>query len=298
MMIAESLIVALVILIIGSITDMQKREVHDYVSYGLIFVAFGISLIYTVYYWNYYFIAQTIMGFIIGFAIAHVMFYLGQWGGGDSKLIMGLGAAVGFNVFKVFGEKNYWLLILLIAIIFVGAIYGLFWSIYLAFKHRKEFVKSMKEWSEKKHIRTIRRILLVSVVFFIAATLLFIRGETQILLITLIAIMYMMFYMWLFVKVIEESCMVKKISVSQVTEGDWVYQDVYALNKSHKKYIAGPKDLGISREQIALLKKFNIKQIVIKEGIPFIPAFLLAFIVILMVYHNHLTLGNFFMYFF
>jgi hypothetical protein len=72
--------------------------------------------------------------------------------------------------------------------------------------------------------------------------------------------------------------MIKEVAINRLTEGDWIYKDVYI----GKKLITGPKDLGISREQIAQLKKYSsqgkIKAVIIKEGIPFIPAFLLAFV--------------------
>ncbi|GIU69534.1 MAG: hypothetical protein KatS3mg002_0770 [Candidatus Woesearchaeota archaeon] len=57
-----SIIIALIALIIGSITDIRKREVNDYVSYGLIIISFGISIIYSILTGTFY-ILQTIMGF-------------------------------------------------------------------------------------------------------------------------------------------------------------------------------------------------------------------------------------------
>ena len=55
------------------------------------------------------------------------------------------------------------------------------------------------------------------------------------------------------------------------------------------KYICGPKDLGIEKKQIKKLMVFyregKIKKILIKEGIPFVPSFLIAFVITL-VYGN------------
>jgi Flp pilus assembly protein protease CpaA len=280
-----SIIIALLALIIGSITDLKKREVHDYVSYGLIFSGFSIGIIYSIIYWDYSYILQTVMGFILGLGIAYAMFYMGQWGGGDSKLIMGLGAILGFNIFGIFGITNLSFIILLINIIFAGAIYGLIWSIYLAFKHRKQFMKSLKQWSEKKNISLARKVILALTIILAIIILLIIPAELKLLSWALLSIMFVIFYVWIFVKIIEESCMIKSIPLSKLTEGDWIYKDIYV----GKKYVAGPKDLGISREQIALLKKYSVKEkireVQVKEGIPFIPVFLIAYILVL-VMHN------------
>ncbi len=83
--------------------------------------------------------------------------------------------------------------------------------------------------------------------------------------------------------------MVKTIPISQLTEGDWIYKDIFIGSGKKKKYITGPKDLGISKEQISLLKKYSsqgkIKNIIIKEGIPFVPAFLFAYIATIIIYY-------------
>lgn len=276
-----SALIAFVALVIGSITDFQKREVHDYVSYGLIFVGFGVSIIYSVLNNNLY-ILQTIMGLIIGLGLAYGMFYLGQWGGGDSKLLIGLGVVFGFNIFNSLGEKNFLFVLFLVNIIIAGAIYGLLFSIYLAVKHKKIFLLNIQKWSKRKDIKIVRIALLIFTAVSAIIIILFVPPELKLLLLSIVALLFLIFYIWLFVKIIEESCMIKTIPIRQLTEGDWIYKNVYI----GKKYITGPKDLGISKEQILLLKKNKtLKNITIKEGIPFIPAFLIAFIMTIILYY-------------
>ena len=279
-----SALVAFIALLIGSITDFQKREVHDYVSYSLIFAGFGISIIYSILTGTFY-ILQTVMGFGIGVGLAYAMFYLGQWGGGDSKLLMGLGAVFGFNIFNIysiFGEKNLLFMLFLINVIIAGAVYGLLFSVYLAIKHRKQFIKNIKVWADKKEIKLARIILLTFTVVSALIIIFLIPQEYKLVFLSIVALLFFIFYIWLFVKIIEESCMIKSIPVSKLTEGDWIYEDVYI----GKKYITGPKDLGISKKQINLLKNNKkIKTVLIKEGIPFIPAFLIAFILTIVMYY-------------
>jgi Flp pilus assembly protein protease CpaA len=291
-----SALIALIALIIGSITDLKKREVHDYVSYGLIIISFGVSIIYSIVLWDYHPMLHATLGFIIGLVIAYAMFYLGQWGGGDSKLIMGLGAVIGFNAFPIFGENNYWLFMFLINMLFIGAMYGMIWSVYLAIKHRRIFLKNVNEWLRRKDIKILRILLLASTLIALALIILLAPEEFKILLISFVAMIFMIFYVWIFIKVIEQSCMIKELPISKLTEGDWIFKDIII----NKKVIAGPKDLGISKEQIALLKKFakqkKIKKVLVKEGIPFIPAFLIAFIITLIMAYAKINILGFLQY--
>ncbi len=77
----------------------------------------------------------------------------------------------------------------------------------------------------------------------------------------------------------EAIAFVKEIPVSALTEGDWVSEDIIVAGK----VLVRKKDLGVSREQLqelhALAKKGKIKTVLVKYGIPFVPSFLLAFVV-------------------
>jgi len=109
----------------------------------------------------------------------------------------------------------------------------------------------------------------------------FFRDVYRFLMIAVVAMIFIIFYVWLFVKIVEESCLIKNIPTSKLTEGDWILKDEY----KGKRYLAGPKDLGVSKEQIILLRRYK-KTVTIKEGIPFIPAFLMAFIILLALYYS------------
>jgi hypothetical protein len=84
--------------------------------------------------------------------------------------------------------------------------------------------------------------------------------------------------------------MYKRITPDKLTEGDWIANNI----KIDGKYISGPKDLGIEKKQINQLidlwKKGKIKKVLIKEGMPFIPSFFIAFIITLIY-------GNLFIFF-
>jgi Flp pilus assembly protein protease CpaA len=280
------MILALLALIIGSITDIQKREVHDYVSHILIFGAWGFAIIEAIINWDYIILITTGFGFILGMGLAYAMFYLGQWGGGDSKLMMGLGAVIGCNFLSIFGENNFWIIYYLLILLFVGAVYGLAWSIGLAIKNSANFMLHVRKYRDDKKLRIFRIAILLFALLACILIITFIPRQFQVLFIGLIAALYITFYLWIFVKIIEESCMIKALPTSKLTEGDWINQEIH-----HKgKYVTGPKDLGISKKQILLLKKYNIKSVIVKEGIPFIPAMLIAFIILVIVQYAKIAL--------
>ena len=99
--------IGFVVLLAGSYTDFKTREVPDWVNFGLIGIGFGINLLFTVIYWKINFILASIAGFGIFFALAWLMFYFGQWGGGDSKMLMGLGALFWIDFLAYFSSGNH-----------------------------------------------------------------------------------------------------------------------------------------------------------------------------------------------
>ncbi len=269
---------SLIALFIGSITDLKTREVPDWLNYGLLISGIGLNLLFSVIYSDSSFIINSILGLAIFFGIAYIMFYAGQWGGGDSKILMGLGAMLGIDVsFKT----PQFLLWFFVNALFIGAIYGLLWSVYLVFKNKKrfwrEFSKMLSEEKAVKSKRTMLFVMILLLILFFFAELYYIR----ILILSLAFLILTTFYLWIFVKAIEKSAMHKLVEPSKLTEGDWIVNDVFV----GKKYICGPKDLGIEKRQIKKLIGFyrqgKIKKILIKEGIPFVPSFLIAFIVTL-----------------
>jgi len=76
---------------------------------------------------------------------------------------------------------------------------------------------------------------------------------------------------------VEETCFVQKRSVKNLTEGDWLAEDVVV----NAKRVVPKKTLEM--REIRLLQSLKaqgkLKYILIKEGIPFVPSFLLAYLV-------------------
>ena len=267
-------------LFIGSITDFKTREVPDWVNYGMVFSGLGLNLLFTAIYSNPSFIINSIVGLAIFFGIAYIMFYEGQWGGGDSKMLMGMGAMIGIDVSKF---STQFLSGFFINALLIGAIYALLWSFYLVLKNTKRFWKEFKKTLLKKNIVKIKKMLLIFLILLLALFFMFNIAYVKIIILLVAFLSLSTFYLWIFVKAIERSSMYRLVEPSKLTEGDWIVKDVYV----NGRYITGPKDLGISKRQIKklieLYKKRKVRKILIKEGIPFVPSFFVAFVVTLWV---------------
>ena len=273
--------IGFLVLLIGSYTDIKTREVPDWVNFGLIGTGFGINLLFSIIFWNINFILASIIGFAIFFAIAWVMFYTGQWGGGDSKILMGLGAVIGIDFFS----KQFFLFGFLINALLLGALYGILWAVFSIFRNRKKFVKEFKKSSKNKKIILSKRIVFILFIILILVGLFIPNNLVKLMMFYVAVVSVLTFYLWISIKAVENVSMLKYVKPQQLTEGDWIAKDV----KVDGKYITGPKDLGIEKKKIKKLIEFykrgKVKRILIKEGIPFVPSFFAAYVVTL-IYGN------------
>ena len=199
------------------------------------------------------------------------MYYTKQFGGGDVKIIAGLGALIPIypeELLRYFNPNLNlpFFLILILNIILVGALYSLFYGIYLLIKNKNKI--------EFKKYR-INKVYLVISLILIILQFLFNDPLLRLILVFLALMLILIPYLHLFIKILEKNVMIKKIPIERLTEGDWIVNSIY-----HKgKLIYNKRSPGITKQQILSLKKFGIKNITIKEGLPFIPTFLLALIV-------------------
>ncbi len=282
-------------LLAGSITDLKTREVPDLVNFGLLITGFCLSLLASFVFWDASYVVSSVLGFFLCFLLACIMFYTGQWGGGDAKMLMALGALIGLPLSSLLSFGSFdtlfsfvtpssflslpFLFLFLLLVFFVGGIYGTLWLFVLLLKHHKEFfLRVLVYLTDQKQRLIIILVHALSLALFIFSFFpadLFLR----LLSILLAFMLLVLFYGFIAIKVLEEIAFVKEIPVSLLTEGDWVASDVIVAGK----VIIRKKDLGVSREQLlelhALAKKGKIKTVLVKYGIPFVPSFLIAFVV-------------------
>ncbi len=281
-----NMIIELIILlglVLGSYADIKTREIPDTLSFSLIFLGIATAVCSSILLWSYRPLLGSIIGLAAGVLIGLIAYYTGQWGGGDAKVLMGVGCLIGINIFTI-GKDFPIFGVFMINIILIGAIYGLIWLLGLAIKNYHTFRPAFREARRRTNIVRLRIVLLLAVVIF---TIIVFIVKPDFLIITLIYLILVMAviltYLSIIIKTIEKTCLIKKINVSKLTEGDWIIEKIKFKSKKEQKdadkYIY--TKTGISTEGIKMLKKTGKKTITVKEGIPFLPSFLIAYVLLL-----------------
>ncbi len=270
--------IALLALMFASISDIKTREVPDWLNFSLIAAVIGVRLIYsmTTLDWNYFFYGAGALG--IMFVLGNVLYYSKQMGGGDAKLLMGLGAAFATTPYYL-EETIPFLAVFLINVLVIGALYGFVWSFVIFFKKYKKTKKELiKQFKKTK----TQQIFLMVVVIIMSLSIIFTQDEFyKTMLILTLAFLAAYYYLFMFAKIVEKIAMFKWVEPKELTEGDWIAKDV----KINNKLIVGPHCPGIDNKHINQIIKGKVKRVLIKEGMPFVPAIFFATIVTL-------TIGN------
>lgn len=268
------ILVSLFILAVASYTDLKTLEVPDWLNYSGIAAGLGIALIFSAQQWSWQPILSSSIGLAIAFAVACLMYYTGQWGGGDAKLLMAMGALIGFQPSKFAFGTSY-----LINLAFTGALWSVLWSGGLAVNNATRFKRTFLALRNQKAYARLRITTLFTATGFII--LAFLLPLVRLPLLGLALITYVLCYLTIFIKSVELSSMHQWITPDKLTEGDWL---VHAVKAGTKKVI--PARTGLQPDQVKTLKKLHhqgkLDNVLVKYGVPFIPAFLFAFIVTLL----------------
>lgn len=264
---------ALIWIVFAVIQDLRKREISNWLNWSLIIFALGFRFFYSFFGdFNFQFFYQGLIGFGIFFALGNLLYYTKMFAGGDARLMYALGAILPFS-YSFFTNLKIFILFFIL-FIFFGAIYGLFATGFLIIKYfrkfKKEFLRQFK--LNKKPVLLIE---LIGLIFFGF-------GYFNISFFYLGVLIFILPYFYLSAKSVDEACMIKKVSSKNLTEGDWLYKDVQ-VGKSIIK-----KDWnGLTKEDIELLK--NKRFVLIRQGIPFSPTFLISFLVLVFLWFKGLS---------
>ena len=206
-----------------------------------------------------------LIGFVVFIILGNLLYYGRVFAGGDAKLLIALGVILPLSYdwvlnFKIFGSFIFLFLI-------GGAIYVFIWALVLVFLRFKDFKKEFL-----KQIRRTKGIFYLSFIFallWLVISLAFGQPILGILSITIILFPVLL----VFAKSVEEACMIKSLPPSKVTEGDWLYKNIRIGNKVIRAHWEG-----VSRKELKLIQKKYKKKVLVKQGIPFTPGFLIGLI--------------------
>ena len=272
------ILISLTALIFATIVDIRIKEVPDWITYGLIASAISIRLLHSIIFTDWLYLIHGLLGLGITYLAGSILYHIKQWGGGDAKLLMGLGTALATKPSYLPNSAIPFLLTLFIYIIIIGAIYGIICSIYLTLKNINKFsfeFKTLLKSGQSSIIITIS--LLASIALIISIFFIDIL-KIKIMLLILAILLALYFYLFVAIKSVENIFFYKKVSPDKLVEGDWLASDV----KIRKKTILNKKTI-LEKQHILELQKLNIKKVLIKEGIPFVPPFLIGTIIAILI---------------
>jgi len=263
-------VLALIWIIFASIQDLRTREVSNWIGGSLVIFALGFRFFYSLFSEtiSFGFFYQGLIGLGIFFVLGNVLYYARLFAGGDAKLMMALGPVLAFSDNFMINLKIFVSFFFLF--LFAGAIYGLIITISLSLKNFKSFKKEFVVQFRKNKKKFFLGVLLGLIVMIL--------GIQESLFFTLGIILFAFPYLYLYAKAVDEKCMIKDIKVKDLTEGDWLYKDVKVKGRTIKATWGG-----IEKKDINDLRK-KYKKVKIRQGIPYVPVFLIAFVVLIYIW--------------
>lgn len=276
--------VILIYLIIASWSDLKRLEVSDWLNYSLILLGLSYNLFVSISVSSLTPIIHSVAGFLFCYAISSVLYYTGQWGGGDAKFFSGIGALLGvstkssFPFINLLGYSHHGFSILpFIAITMIsGGIFGLVYIAVKAILKRKEFLEEYKIQSKK--VSKYKIIILVTSLILVFSSVLIKEPYLRFSFIVIAVFPYLSLLLYIFIKSAEKSAMTKDIEIPKLTEGDWIIKDITLDGK----IICKKKKVGLEIKDLerlkALYSKGKIRKVTIKNGFPFIPSFLIGLV--------------------
>ena len=263
-------ILVLVGIFAAIIQDFRFREVANWLNFSLLISALAFRAFYSVLSENEMILIFGLVGLAISFVVGHLLYYGRLFAGGDAKLFIALGVILPFA--NNFRDNNLIFLVFLIALLFGGAIYSLIYSVALSIRNWKSFSKTFS-FLFKQNKTNFYAVIAFSLAFIIYSLF-----SQQFIFLIIPLFLSLLFFTYIYAKAVEKSCMLKEVEVINLKVGDWLEKEI----KIKSKIIKPPWE-GLSEEEIDFLKKNYKEKVLIKDGVPFTPAFLIAFLVIIYV---------------
>lgn len=248
---------------LAAIWDLKTTEVPDQLSYAMIVIAllsFGYQSIVE---WSYQPILYSTTSGLALLGFGFLMYYLGQWGGADALLL----GSIGFLLPKVTLVQTSFPFPVsyLVNLFIIGAAYMLVYAFIFALFNRKIFSKFFQELKASSNILLIGFlglfVLFFGLSWYVHQLLYNTFNLSAVASNSLypLSLVICFFLLWKFAKAVEVYGFKKKIPVSKLKVGDMLEEE--------------RKLVGITKEQLARIKKSGKKFVWIKIGVPFAVVF-------------------------
>ena len=133
-----------------------------------------------------------------------------------------------------------------------------------------------------RRAQAMRNITFIASGVLLLALLLTSDASLRLLLLLLVIMPVALFYLLALVKSVEDAALRKAVRPTQLTEGDWIAEDVVVQGKR----IARASEPGLTKEQITKLRRLyrqkKLSRVVLRNGIPFVPSFLIALVALIL----------------
>jgi Flp pilus assembly protein protease CpaA len=249
--------------IIATLQDIKRREVDNWLNLFLLLGSLSYIFFKAVFENDISIIALTGFVMITMFIMMNLFYYGRIFGGGDAVLLFSMTA---FFVGATFIESSKNIIFFIILLMVSGSAYGLVFSITIYFKN---FKKTNKEIIKQFNIIKKNGILYAPI--FLGIVMIFLSYFSFVFIIfSFIILTFPLLY--IFARGVEKCSMIKEIPGKELREGDWLVSTQKIGNR-----IIKPNWEGLSDKEIKFLQ--HKKKIKIKDGMPFVPAFLIAIII-------------------
>lgn len=263
--------IALVGSIFASYSDIKKREVSNWLSFGMIFSILALRILYGFLYKEYFDLMISLLAGALFFVIGIAFFYSGQWGGADLKILTAFGIGFG-TLFEEFTPMfiSLWpfFLTFLINFFMVALVYSLAYAFIMGLRNKKvlsDFKGSLNRYEQ-----------IAGMVIGLIAILLGVYKRIF-LLVILIPLLWFLFK---FLKPVEKHCMYKVTNVKDLVEFDVPEKDVVVDGET---IVDSNNPDGMTLEQVKKIQDFVkkgklSKTLKVKWGAPLIPVFPISLI--------------------
>lgn len=274
-------VVALTSSALGAAWDLRTTEIPDELPYAMIVIAMLLYGYQSLAAWSVWPLAWSAAVGAAFFGFGFIMYRVGQWGGGDAKLLAAIGcllpsasalpsefAGVGLGFLAKAQTLFPFPLSFFLNVFFVGAAYMLVYAFVVAFRNRNvllAFVKDVKATNRVLVAGVVSLfVALVSINWLLYREFMMPFSPSLILSSALLPVMstVVVFLVWKFARAVESVGFRRVVPVSRLRVGD--------VLESSKVWE------GVTAADVRRIRKSGRRFVKIKEGVRFAPAFPLA----------------------